>query len=338
VKAKALVQSLAGCVTACPVFWPLVRRLSLGRVNVIYYHYVGASCSYYKEFYKGCTVERLRRDLAALSKVYEFVPLQRAVELNGGAEAPAAPCLAVTFDDGFDLNKKELQQLFDEFGVKVTTFVITSCLDNKNLMWRNKLSVIRATVEEEKYVPKYNALAAKVGRRQISRGSEMMAAASEWDMALKDELADQLWKDCGLPPLRDYLDEHQPYFTWDGLRSWIKRGHSVGFHTRTHPRCSQVKPGDLNDEIIVPAKELKEKLGLDWLPFSYPFGDRFPRQTEEELFKNGVFDSAFGIEGFAERHTPNHRLERQEMELAGAGWSVFGKAMLGLGPRSTVMA
>ena len=287
------------------------------------------------EFYKGCTLERLRADLAALATVYQFAPLQRAVEFNNADERPARPYLAVTFDDGFDLNQPEFLALFDEFGVKVTTFVITSCLDNQNLMWRNKLSVIRAKVDEQTYVKKFNALAAKVGGRTLSHGGEMMLATHQWDMARKDEWADQLWQDCGLPPLREYLEEHRPYFSWDGLRSWLARGHSVGCHTKTHPRCSRLKPGDADGEIGAPARELKAKLGLNWLPFSYPFGDRLPRQTEEELFKQGAFDCAFGIEGFAKQHTPNHRLERQEMELTGAGWSVFGKAMLGLVPHRT---
>jgi len=331
VKPKRLVQSVVGSVAEWPVFRPVVRKAALGCVNVVYYHYIGPSCSYYAEFYKGCTLDRLRADLTALSKIYQFVPLRRAVEFNNSDEKPAKPYLAVTFDDGFDLNQPELLALFDEFEVKVTTFVITSCLDNQNLMWRNKLSVMRATVSEQTCVKHFNALAASVGSRTVARGGEMMAAASDWDMARKDEWADELWKNCGLPPLRDYLDEHRPYFSWDGLRSWMARGHSVGLHTRTHPRCSRLKPGDVDGEITSPAKELKQKLGLDWLPFSYPFGDRLPRQIEEQLARKGAFDCAFGIEGFSKQRTPNHRLERQEMELAGAGWSVFGKAMLGLG-------
>ena len=40
-----------------------------------------------------------------------------------------------------------------------------------------------------------------------------------WDMARKDELADALWAACDMPPLSEFLDEHRPYFTADGLRA-----------------------------------------------------------------------------------------------------------------------
>ncbi len=88
--------------------------------------------------------------------VYQFAPLQRAVEFINADERPAQPYLAVTFG-GFDQNQPEFLALFDEFGVKVTTFVITSKLDNQNLMWRNPLSGIRPQVDEQTYVKKLTA-------------------------------------------------------------------------------------------------------------------------------------------------------------------------------------
>src|SRR2546430_8897934 len=230
---KRVVTSTFGALSNPLLFKSLARRFALGRVNVVYYHYVGDTVSYYGEFYRGCTVERFRRDLEALRKVFEIVPLTKVVEFNLGMHAPQIPYLAVTFDDGFNLCRKEVLQILDQLKIKATTFVITSCLDNRNLMWRNKLSVIRAAVDEEVYLTKYNELMTKLDYLQITRGDQLMAATENWDMSRKDEWADELWKRCGLPPLENYLDEHRPYFTWEGLSDWIACGHSVGFHTHT---------------------------------------------------------------------------------------------------------
>ena len=192
--AKRVVRSAFGTLSEARLLQPLVRRLALGRVNVVYYNFVGKTTSYYAEFYKGCTLERFQRDIATLRTLFEVVPLAKMIEFNLGMHAPEIPYLAVTFDDGFDLYRKEVLQILDEYKVKATTFVITSCLDNTNLMWRNKLSVIRATVDEQVYLSEYNKLITELGYREISRGAHLMAAAADWDMSRKDEWADELWK------------------------------------------------------------------------------------------------------------------------------------------------
>lgn len=326
--AKRRLQLRIGALAESRAFRPLLRSFARSRVNIVYYHHVGECNPYYSEFYCGCTLERFRSDLAFLHKVFQIVPLATVLAFNEGGDAPEVPYLAVTFDDGFDLCRKEVRQILDEFHVKATTFVITSCLDNRNLMWRNKLSVIRATVSETFYVPRYNDLMKKLGRPEINAGNQLMAASTHWDMARKDEWADALWKACRLPSQSEFLEEQQPYFTWEGLRDWIGNGHSVGFHTHTHPFCSCLRREEMEQEIFQPAKQLKERLGLVSLPFSYPFGDRFRPECEQELLAHGVFNASFGIKGFSKRNTPGVRLEREAVEGLGAGWSVFGRSIL----------
>ena len=92
---KRVVTSTFGALSNPLLFKALARRFALGRVNVVYYHYVGDTVSYYGEFYRGCTVERFRRDLEALRKVFEIVPLTKVVEFNLGMHAPQIPYLAV---------------------------------------------------------------------------------------------------------------------------------------------------------------------------------------------------------------------------------------------------
>ncbi len=325
---KRVVQCGFGALSGCLPLKALVKSFALRHINVVYYHYVGDTNSYYGEFYDGCTVERFRRDLQALRKVFEIVPLAKVIEFNQGMHTPRVPYLAVTFDDGFNLCRKEVLQALDEYKIKATSFVITSCLDNRNLMWRNKLSVIRAAVSEEEFLAKYNDLMTELNYVEITRGDQLRAAAVNWDMSRKDEWADELWKRCGLAPLADYLEEHRPYFTWKGLSDWIAGGHSVGFHTDTHPFCSRLGPEDMGREIFKPAIQLKERFRLSSLPFSYPFGDRLPPECEEELCKQNLFSCAFGVGGFVKRNTPSYRLQREQIEPTGPAWPVFGRSVL----------
>jgi peptidoglycan/xylan/chitin deacetylase (PgdA/CDA1 family) len=324
----AIVKKGIGLLALQPPFSLWTRRCLRGGINVVYTHYVGEAAPYYADYYLGSTIDRFDRDLAILKKHFEFVPLADLVRQKGARGESSRPLLALTFDDGFDALRNGVMEVLAHHGVRVTSFVITGMVGNENLMWRNKLSAIRALRKERLYVAHYNSLMTKVGLSSISRGGELLPASRGWTMGLKEELVDALWKACDMPALKEFLDEHRPYFTWAGLKQWLAAGHDVGLHTATHPDCSRLGVEEMRVEIEEPASLLRSRLGLRFLPFSYPFGARLPGAAERELYEKRVFDCAFGIEGFVPRGTPEYRLERACIE-GSFGFNVFGSVLLG---------
>lgn len=321
---RALAKQALGRAAVLPPLNVWTRRSLRGRVDVIYYHYVGADNPWFHEFYGETTAERLDRDLRMLSRWFHFAPLREV--LDGTARGGDKPPLAVTFDDGFDLGPG--LDLLERHGVQATTFVITDCVGNESLMWRNKLSAIKALRPDEVVVRGY----ASLGIGTIASAAELMPSSRVWPMARKDELADALWAACELPPLADFMAEHKPYLGWDDLRTWRERGHAVGLHTKSHPYCARLDVGEAEQEVAAPAALLRERLGLDWLPLSYPFGSRLPKPIEDDLADRGTFDCALGIRGFAPTGTPPRRLERASAEHQ-LEYHVFGSALRGR-PRS----
>jgi peptidoglycan/xylan/chitin deacetylase (PgdA/CDA1 family) len=323
----ALVKNGLGSLALLPPCSSWTRRGLLNGINVVYTHYVGESVPYYADFYVGSTIDRFDRDLAALKKHFEFVPLVDLVRQNRARGEPSRPLLALTFDDGFDMLRNGVMEVLDHHAIRATSFVLTGTVGNVNLMWRNKLAAIRALRKESLYVRQYNCLMSKVGLPSISRGSELLPASTRWAMRLKEEIVDSLWRACNMPALDEFLDEYRPYFTWDGLKQWLAAGHDIGLHTGTHPFCSRLDTAEIHAEIEEPAALLRARLGLRFLPFSYPFGIRLCGMVERKLYENGVFDCALGIEGFAPRGTPDYRLERASIE-GDFAFSVFGSVLL----------
>jgi peptidoglycan/xylan/chitin deacetylase (PgdA/CDA1 family) len=238
-----------------------------------------------------------------------------------------SPLLAVTFDDGFDLVGTGAKAVLDAHGAKATVFVLTDFLDNRGLMWRNKLSAIRALRPPDAYVPEYNRVTTQVGAPPIRAASELMGAAMGWEMARKDELADALWEACDMPPLAEYLDEHRPYLSREQLATWIADGHAVGLHTATHPDCSRLDAEGVRAEILEPARALSQELGAAPLHFSFPFGRRVRPGLAPLLERDGLLACALGIRGFAPTGTSPMRLERASIE-GDMRFSVYGKAFL----------
>jgi hypothetical protein len=205
--------------------------------------------------------------------------------------------------------------------------VITDCIGNRHLMWRHKVSAALNLAGAATAVPAFNRMRSAPRSPSVASPEELLRASLKWPPEKKDELADAFWQACSLPPVDDFLSEHRPYFDWDGLEAWLATGSSVGLHTRTHPDCSQLSAEGLEDEIGNGARELRDRLGLTKVPFSFPFGRRAPDAAIERFVAEGTISCALGIRGSSPRGTPAHRLERAELE-EGSGFELYGRALL----------
>jgi peptidoglycan/xylan/chitin deacetylase (PgdA/CDA1 family) len=185
------------------------------------------------------------------------------------------------------------------------------------------LSVIDALVSSSIWRREYNYLAESNGFSKVGPGQALLAASASWRMDQKDQLAGALWERCKLPPVKDYLSEREPYFGLAGLRSWLAAGHSVGFHTRSHPYCSRLKREDLETEFMEPAITLQRALGIQELYASYPFGDRLPLEWEDDLLNRKVFKAFLGIDGFTTKGRSRNKFERTGAEADRIGWAVL---------------
>jgi peptidoglycan/xylan/chitin deacetylase (PgdA/CDA1 family) len=325
---RAGLRRRAATVALAAPLAPWTRRALRSRTKIVYAHHVGPPAPYLASFGPAFSAEQLDDHLTTLQRHFEFGPLAEVLTADD-ADGASPGRLAVTFDDGFDLIGSGAMDVLDAHGVSATTFVLTAMLDNRGLMWRNKLSAIRALRPEETYVGAYNRLMQSVGAPVIADASELLGAAMRWDMTRKDELAEELWGACDMPPLTDFLDEHRPYFTRDGLAAWLAAGHRVGLHTATHPDCSRLDADGVRVEILEPARALCAELGVASVPFSYPFGRRCAAPLAPILMQAGVLQCALGIRGFSRRGTDSFSLERASIE-GDMRFSVYGKAFLGV--------
>jgi peptidoglycan/xylan/chitin deacetylase (PgdA/CDA1 family) len=329
IRLKAVVKDLAGHVCEGPWFKGRITRTSQNSINVVYYHYVGDTSPHYDSFYCGCTITKFRDDLLRLSRIFVFAPLNEVLAAGSVRSVNDRPKMAITFDDGLDLRNTGAMEVMDSFKIKATNFLITSCLNNRQMMWRHMLSAVNSLASRHIWSVQYNRLALECGFPKLRKGQSLMEASSFWKMPCKDEWAMALWEACGLPSLEDYLGVRQPYLDDSGLKEWIAAGHSLGFHTHTHPFCSRLEFKDLESEFLTPATELKAKFNLDQLYLSYPFGNRLSPDLESKISGSGLFKGIFGINGFSPNSTPRDKLERVGIEGANIGWSVFANRVMG---------
>ncbi len=282
--------------------------------NILYYHYIGPNRSFYEDFFVGATLERFNKDLEYLKRLFDFSSLANIINCKDDTKKPNKPRLAITFDDGFNLAETKILEVLRNHKVEATIFLLTSCIDNQSLMWRNKLAAVRSNRPESIYLNAYNNLMKKIGLRTIKQGNQLMDESMKWPMHKKEDLAAEFWRLCDMPPLAEYLEQERPYLDWKDIELLLEEGHSFGLHTHSHPLCSKLNHTQIEDEIVNPAAILKKRLNMDLLPFSYPFGDRLPKKIEQSLYHKNIFSCALGIRGFSPLETPLPYLERVSAE------------------------
>jgi len=76
----------------------------------------------------------------------------------------------------------------------------------------------------------------------------------------------------GVPPER--VPSHLYNMGWSDLEALLEQGHTVGGHSRTHARLSEIHAeAALEREIISGANRLERQLGLRVEHFAFPYGD-----------------------------------------------------------------
>ena len=64
------------------------------------------------------------------------------------------------------------------------------------------------------------------------------------------------------------------------IREWLAAGHSIGAHTLTHPRLTQISATAAREEIGASKKKLEDIFGVSIDHFCYPYGDHDERVCE----------------------------------------------------------
>lgn len=86
--------------------------------------------------------------------------------------------------------------------------------------------------------------------------------------------------------------------SWDGVRMLVEAGHTIGGHSTTHARLSELQEGMEREEIINDKVRIEEVIGKEISTFAYPFGQAkdFTDATEKIVQEVG-YTYAFTTEG-----------------------------------------
>tara|TARA_B100000401_G_C52712824_1_gene674689 strand:+ start:92 stop:988 length:897 start_codon:yes stop_codon:yes gene_type:complete len=224
--------------------------------------------------------------------------------------------LVLTFDDGFKTNYSVVFPVLVKNNINATFFIISSCINNKNLMWRNKLLMIDM-VDKNLLKQAISSAVEEFNIKKFKKNDSLLKWSIEnWSMKSKDEIADFLWDLCLDISVEEYLTTKKPYLNTNQIRELISFGNQIGSHSESHPDFSKLNYTDFKNEIYNSSKFIENITEKKVCYFSYPFGRvssaYFEKKYKSEVNPNLLF---FGIKNSLNNYDTNSRLERDNVEF-----------------------
>ena len=233
------------------------------------WHNVEATWFFSQSQPPGVGAPRLRRQLRAVKRAWNVMPLETAVaDLAEGRPLPPRAA-ALSFDDGYRDNLELALPILEELGLHATFFLVPGFLSGTEESWWERLGWAFAN--------------AGADRLEWDGQEWPLATAADRDAAL-DVIAERLKIHSHhqrrmmsaeiskrlqptMPALLDRL-----YMDWDGAAELVRRGQGIGSHTMRHAILARETPEAQAEDLAEASALLERRLGVDVSLLAYPNG------------------------------------------------------------------
>ncbi len=323
---KSIVNIIGAIVQKSAFIKSAFQFIGGNSYRMIYYHMVSDQIPDYYFKDKGIRFEDFKSQIKYFKKHYTFITVNEAIKKEEKGESLNG-YLSITTDDGFKENYTHIAPYLKEHNIPATLFLIDKCVDNKHLMWRNKLIYIQNKLgKTATFNLMYSFTQLNNLSTPLSNDDVMSWSKREFSMENKEELTDLFWNHCNMEPVSVFLEKHQPYMTTDQIKELIEQGFEIGAHGITHPYSEFVDYTLLEQEIVGSITNLEKRFGVDVKSFSYPFGSRANKNDENKIIKNHKekIKALIGIRNNLKNNNP-YKWERdlQEANLNTAAFRFF---------------
>jgi len=289
---------------------------SINPLKVIFpfYHSVSDNeLRHLKHLYNVKSQKAFRKDIDFFLKYYKPLEVDDIVNAIEN-DKPIKNGFLLTFDDGFREIYDIVVPILKEKGVPAVFFLNTAFIDNKELFFRCKASLLIDSVQSMTFNEiQQKKICATVGKDVFSK--ELLIKHIKSVGYNSKSILDDLAKIFDYN-FEAYLANERPYLTEEQIRSIIHDGFLVGSHSVDHPRFDQLELVDQMKQVNNSLNYLNEKFQLKYKLFSFPFTDEgistsFFRTIYND--QNRITDLSFGTAGI-KSDTITRNIQRIPME------------------------
>ncbi|MEI7595310.1 MAG: polysaccharide deacetylase family protein [Bacteroidota bacterium] len=269
------------------------------RTILPFYHVVSnEDLIHIKHLYEIRSIKAFENDLDFFLKYYSPIDYQTFKNQTENATPFKKNQFLLSFDDGLREFHDIIAPILIKKGVPAICFLNSGFIDNKDLFFRFKTSIlIEKLISFQKSNKNQNIITDWFSEKQLSFSNnyKSLFSINYLNKHYIDELADILEVD-----FNEYLQKHKPYLNTNQINALISQGFEFGAHSIDHPQFSLLKENDQLIQIEQSINDICSKFNLNYKTFSFPFSDfGVSKRFFETIFNSNkpISDLTFGCAG-----------------------------------------
>ncbi|MDR6372015.1 peptidoglycan/xylan/chitin deacetylase (PgdA/CDA1 family) [Chryseobacterium bernardetii] len=265
------------------------------------------------------TTQQFEDDLDHMARNFQFVNWQEFKDYRSGSFKPSKKIALLTFDDGFREFYDIAAPILERKGIYACNFINPAFIDNKEMMFRCKASLLADAAEKQKTIDPeiYFILSLKNADRSGLQKKILSINYQEKDIL--DQLAEKFEVD-----FKAYSKQHQPYLSTDQLKELTRKGFGISSHSWDHPKYGDLSLKEQMETTDKTFNYLKENDFL-YESFAFPFTDfEVKKEFFDELYKNKEIYCSFGCAGI-KLDSVKRNFQRIPMEMGESGVKILKK-------------
>lgn len=245
-----------------------------------------------KHIIKYKNTKEFETDLDFLTKQFQFVNWEEFKDFHNGNFKSGKKIALLTFDDGLREFYDIVVPILERKGIYAINFINPKFIDNQDLMFRCKASLIIEKISE--CDKKRAKIAELLGQKNPAAKTliKKIGLINYLNQSKLDQLAENIDLD-----FNDFLKNRKPYLSSEQLKLLSEKGFGISAHSWDHPLFFELSTEEQIKSVNLSLDYL-EKNGFAAESFAFPFTDFGIKQDFfEELFKNRNLFCSFGSAG-----------------------------------------
>jgi len=249
-------------------------------------------------------VDQFILDLDYFLRYYKSISLDQLIKHKNESLKIPSNSVHITFDDGLKENYSIIAPLLEERKMNATFFIATDFLDNKNLFYRHKASILIDYINKNDDKKIINSVVEILKTHKYSTNDlhKSILSINYENLFLLDLIANEI----GIS-FREYLEISKPYLTSNQVKELLSAGFSIGSHSRDHPYFQKLKLSEQLDQVNTSLNFLIDTFSINYKAFAIPFSDIGLRKDFfDKLFTEVGINIYFGTAGMKRNEFSNN--------------------------------
>jgi peptidoglycan/xylan/chitin deacetylase (PgdA/CDA1 family) len=291
----------------------LLMKLTGKNVIFPFYHAVSdGPLAHIQPLYHPKTTKEFTKDLDFLLKHYVPMDINEVISFRDSRHKRSKPWFFLSFDDGLKEFYEIIAPILLKKGIPAACFLNTSFIDNKDLFYRYKASLLCEFFRNENKAYDIPEVIQWGKNHKYTTPEKVLLSLPYQKKEDIDSLATILGFD-----FKAYLEREKPYMTRDQISELSSQGFYFGAHSMDHPMYGSIDASEQIRQTEISLRWLKENLGQKCSMFAFPFSDHGVKSSFYTHFED--VDLIFGTAGLKNTSVKNHfqRIAFESAEYSG---------------------